>query len=167
MKTFFALTAFVFTAFIIATSNARALDIRRIEIVEYGIYTVDKKSCSRDAQGIERCDRSNVRHAATTWNVPAQIGVEFGLLYRVAGAPNGSPISVKRVWRLPEPGFRSPSADKPVHSLDREDVTKIGDTVFVSYGFDDTWELVPGPWILEFWYGDRKLDERRFVITRP
>jgi hypothetical protein len=96
-----------------------------------------------------------------------QIGVEFGLRYRIVGAPKGAKISVKRDWRLPEPGFRPPSADQPILRLDRVDETKIGDTVYVSYAFDDPWELVPGPWTIEFWYGDRKLDERQFMVSKP
>jgi hypothetical protein len=157
----------VIVALLVATSAAKALDVQRLELVEYGIYTADEQSCHRDAEGIKRCSRGNVRHAVTSWTVPAQIGVEFGLRYRIVGTPKGAKVSVKRDWRLPEPGFRSPSADTPILRLDRVDETKIGDTVYVSYAFDDPWELVPGPWTIEFWYGDRKLDERQFMVSKP
>ncbi len=156
--------AAVIGAWLLATSAAAVADVQRIEIVEYGIYTADKTACKRDDQGIERCQRSKVRHAATTWNIPAQIGVEFGLRYRVVGAPNGERVSVKRIWVLPGPGFRPPQPARPIRRLERIDEATIGGTTFVSYGFDDRWELVPGPWILEFWYEGRKLDEKRFII---
>jgi Domain of unknown function (DUF3859) len=152
---------------LLASSSAWAQDVQRIEIVEHGIYTADKSSCNRDAQGIERCERSNIRHAATTWNVPAQLGVEFGLRYRVVGAPKGSKISVKRNWLIPEPGFRAPNASQPIRRLERSDDAVIGEATLVTYGFDDPWELVPGPWVIEFWYGNRKVGEQRFTIGKP
>src|SRR5437868_5385476 len=96
--------AYAVAGWLLAMSSAHALDVQRIEIVEYGIYTVDKASCERDAQGIERCERRNPRHAVSTWTVPAQLGVEFGLRYRIVGAPKGDTVTMKRVWRLPEPG---------------------------------------------------------------
>lgn len=71
--------------------------------------------------------------------------------------PIGSQVDIKRVWLLPPPGFRSPSAAKPIERLERIDRTVIGQSTFVSYGFDDRWELVPGPWILEFWYKGQKI----------
>ena len=145
---------------------AQTSHIDRIDVVEYGIYTADKTNCHRDAQGIERCDRSNVRHAATTLTVPAQIGVEFGLRYRVVGTPVGSPIKVKRVWLLPTPGFMEPGANAPIRRLERVDTTTRGATVFAEYGFDDPWELVPGPWILEFWDGNRKVFTQTFTVVK-
>jgi len=149
-----------------AAGQAQSAQIQRIDIVEYGIYTADKRDCHRDAQGVERCDRSNVRHATTTWTVPAQLGVEFGLKYRVIGAPNGAQVTLKRDWLLPEPGFHPPSPKEPIHRLERTDITAIGNTVFVSYGFDDPWELVPGPWVLEIWDGGRKIVSRTFTVVK-
>jgi len=151
---------------LLTISFASAQKIQGIEVTEYGIYAVAKGACKRDAQGIERCDRKNIRHAATTWTVPANIGVEFGLRYRVIGVSNGEKIAIKRVWLLPSPGFRPPSGQAIDH-LDRVDNTKIGDTAFVSYGFDDSWELVPGTWTIRFYYGDRLLGERQFNIVKP
>lgn len=145
---------------------AQAARIERIEVLEYGIYTTDKTNCRRDEQGIERCSRSNIRHAASTWTIPAQLGVEFGLLYRAIGSPPGTRVTVQRAWLLPPPGFRPPVPKPPVSRLDREDILALGDTVLVTYGFDDSWELVPGPWTLEFWYAGRRLGAQTFTITK-
>ena len=43
----------------------------------------------------------------------------------------------------------------------------VGDTNFVSYGFDDAWEVVPGTWVLEFWVGDSKIGEQSFTVVKP
>jgi hypothetical protein len=144
---------------------AQTAQIQRVDIVEYGIYTVNETNCRRDAEGIERCERSDVRHAAATWTIPAQHGVEFGLKYRVVGAPKGAHVALKRDWLLPGSGFLAPGKP-PLKRLDRVDNVAIGDTNYVSYGFDDPWELVPGPWILEIWDGDRKLTSQTFTVVK-
>ena len=149
----------------VSGASAQAARIERVDIVEYGIYTVNEANCHRDDQGIQRCDRSDVRHAATTWTIPAQHGVEFGLKYRVVGAPKHAQVTLKRDWLLPPPGFLAPN--KPaVTRLDRTDTVSVGDVTYVSYGFDDPWELVPGPWILEIWDGHRKLTSQTFTVVK-
>ncbi|HEY7991493.1 MAG TPA: DUF3859 domain-containing protein [Stellaceae bacterium] len=158
-------TSLLLLLFVSASAYAQTPQIERIDTVEYGIYTADKTSCKRDAEGIQRCGRSNLRHAETTSTVPAQLGVEFGLRYRVVGNPNGAPVQIKRIWRLPTPGFRQPGK-AAIHHLERVDDTTVGGTLYVSYGFDDPWELIPGPWVLEFWYGDRKLLSHTFTVVR-
>jgi uncharacterized protein DUF3859 len=157
--------AFVLSAVGAASGLAQTPQIQRIDIVEYGIYTVNETNCRRDDQGIERCDRSDVHHAATTWTIPAQHGVEFGLKYRVVGSPKGLGVALKRDWLLPDPGFLEPGK-QPIKRIDRADKVAIGDTTYVSYGFDDPWELVPGPWILEIWYGGRKLTSQTFSVVK-
>lgn len=147
------------------SASAQSAKIQRIDIVEYGLYTVNETNCRRDDQGIDRCERSDVHHAATTWTIPAQQGVEFGLIYHVVGTPKGASVALKRDWLLPNPGFLEPGKP-PLKRIDRTDNVVIGDTTYVSYGFDDPWELVPGPWILEIWSGDRKLTSQTFTIVK-
>jgi len=102
-----------------ASAYAQTLQIERIDVLEHGIYTADESNCSRDAQGILTCVRSNVRLAAATWTIPAQHGVHFGLRFRVIGVPNGTPISLKRVLIYPPAGLhpraphRRSAAGKP------------------------------------------------------
>lgn len=155
-----------YIALLLSVSLANAQHVTGIDVTEYGIYAVEKTACKRDAQGIERCDRSDIRHAASTWTVPASIGTEFGLRYRVLGTPAGAKLTIKRVWLLPKPGFRPPSAPAIDH-LDRFDSVAIGNDTLVTYGFDDPWELLPGPWIIKFYYGDRLLGERQFKMVKP
>ncbi len=38
--------------------------------------------------------------------------------------------------------------------------------LLVTYGFDDAWELVPGPWRVQFFYGERLLGERTFTVVK-
>jgi hypothetical protein len=147
-------------------ADAQTPRIDRIDVVDYGIYTVQEQNCKRDEQGIQRCDRADVRHAVTTLKVPAQPGIQFGMRYRVVGAPVGAPVTIKRVWLLPAPGFVQPGKE-PIHRLERADATTVGATLLAQYGFDDPWELIPGAWTQEFWNGDRKLLTRTFTVVKP
>lgn len=137
----------------------------RIDVVEYGIYSVAKTNCKRDEQSIERCDRGDIRHVSTTWTIPARHEVEFGLKYRIIGGPKQGTLKLKRLWLLPGAGFLPPGKE-PIKQLVRFDLIPAGGVVLASYGFDDTWELVPGPWIMEIWDGDTKLFSHAFNVVK-
>ena len=138
----------------------------RVEITEYGIYTADEQGCTRDEQGIQRCDRTNIRHATTTLTVPAQRGVQFGVKFRVFGSPDGAEVLVRRIWLLPDLGLQSPRASEPIRRIVRQDSVTVGAESFTSYIFDDPWELVPGNWTLEYWQGDHKLLSETFTVVK-
>jgi hypothetical protein len=149
-----------------ASAFAQAQKIERIDILEYGLYTADEKSCHRDDLGIQRCERTNVRHAATTLTVPAQHGVQIGIRFKAVGAPDGATVNVKRVWVFPPAGLNSPASKEPLLRLYRDDKVTIGKSGFTSYILDDPWELVPGTWTLEYWIGDRKLLSKSFTVVQ-
>jgi hypothetical protein len=139
---------------------------QKLEIVEAGTYAVEKGNCARDWRGILMCDRLGLRLQHTTSQVPAAINVEFGVRYRVSGVAAGKPVAIRRVWRLPAPGFLPP--DKPaVQVMERFDRLHGDYVIDATYGFDDEWELVTGDWVLEFWHGQDKLGEQTFTVMRP
>jgi len=137
----------------------------RIDLLEHGIYSVAKTNCHRDEQSIERCDRGDMRHVSTTWTIPARHEVEFGLKYRVTGGPKQGTLTLKRLWLLPGSGFLPPGKE-PIKQLVRFDKVPTGGVVLASYGFDDPWELVTGPWTLEIWDGDNKLFSQTFKVVK-
>lgn len=143
------------------------VQVRSVEIVEYGIYTADLQSSKRDSQGIKQSVSTNFRRAATTTVVPAQTGVRFGIEYKVVGAPGGSAISLKKVMIFPSAGLRSPAVSQPIFRNETTTTSKIGEISYTGYRLDDPWELVPGPWTIQLWYGDRKLAEKKFTVAAP
>lgn len=149
-----------------AGAYAQTPQIDRIDVVEYGIYTSDSQDCSRDNQGVLHCTATNVRLAASTTTIPAQLGVRFGVRFRVAGTPDGASITLKRVWICPPPGLRSPNASQPILRMEDQYPTTIGATRYTEYRFDDPWELVPGTWTLEMWDGNRRLLSQSFTVVR-
>ena len=141
--------------------------VRGIEIVQYGIYTADLQSSKRDVQGVKQSISTNFRLAATTTTVPAQLGLRFGIEYKVVGAPSGKTVSLKSVMVYPAVGLRSPAVSQPIFRNETTVTPKIGKITYEGYRFDDEWELVPGPWTIQLWYGDRKLAEKTFTVTAP
>jgi hypothetical protein len=139
---------------------------QKLEIIEAGTYAVEKGNCARDLRGILICERIELRLQHATSQVPAAINVEFGVRYRVTGVTPGKPVAIRRVWRLPEPGFLPPN--KPaIQIMERFDRLHGDYAIDATYGFDDEWELVTGDWVLEFWHGQDKLGEQTFTVLRP
>jgi hypothetical protein len=50
-------------------------------------------------------------------------------------------------------------------TFDHDIAVQIGSVSYIGYGFDHDWELVPGPWVLELWYGSRKLATHTFNVV--
>jgi hypothetical protein len=117
-----------------APMRAQAPAVDRIDIVEYGTYTVDRRVQGRDARGINQATATNVQHATTTKEIPARIGTTFGLRYKIIGKPDEAPITLRRI--------------------------------VVFYTLEDSFELVPGIWVIEIWYGNRKLASQSFTVSK-
>jgi hypothetical protein len=50
-------------------------------------------------------------------------------------------------------------------SFERSLPLRIGEISYTDYTFDAPWELVPGPWKIQFWLGDRKPAEQDFNVV--
>ena len=157
----------IVACFVLLTTCPAWAQVRGVEIVAYGIYTADLQSSKRDSQGIKQSISTNFRRAATTTTVPAQLGVRFGIEYKVVGAPSGKSVSLKKVMVFPPAGLRSPAVSQPILRNETTTTSKIGETTYTGYRLDDPWELVPGPWAIQLWSGDRMLAEKKFTLAIP
>jgi hypothetical protein len=144
---------------------AQTPQIDRIEVTEYGIYTVDREIQGRDALGINKAAASNVRHAATIRTIPAQIGPTFGFRYKVIGKPNDAPVDLRQVVIFPSPGLTPSASSKPIAQDEFVLHTRVGQTSYASYTLEDGFELVPGTWVIEIWHGNRKLATQSFDVV--
>jgi hypothetical protein len=141
--------------------------VSAVEIVAFGIYTADLQSAKRDSQGVLQNVSANYRRVEATTKIPAQIGVRFGFEYKIIGTPVGKAVSLHKVVAFPQTGLRSPAVAQPIRHSDTTVESKIDETSYTGYRFDDPWELVPGPWRIELWDGDRKVAEQAFSVTAP
>ncbi|MEO8667519.1 MAG: DUF3859 domain-containing protein [Bauldia sp.] len=142
--------------------------IDRIDIVDKGIYTIETGQQTQDT-GTPTGEITAVetaRNVEATTSIAARVGLEFGLRYLIVGAPAGDEISLDFVILYPEPGLRDPQEEVPVKQSRYSRQKKIGDTLYLGYGFDNDWEIVPGTWTFQIWDKDRKLAEQSFTVGR-
>ena len=161
-----------FLLFLLAFANgdvgAQALQIERIEVEDYGIYTASLIRAERNDKGILQSKIGNVQLVEKTHTVPAKLGVRFGFRFVVVGAPANAKVTLRKITHFP-PGGLQPPAPREALSRSESTITRNigGEVSYTGYAFDDPWELVPGPWTIELWYGDRKLVSEGFTIFKP
>lgn len=150
-------------------AHTQASRVDRIEIVEYGIFQRQVRSRAADpnSPGGEALTVGSVRLIQSTTTIPARIGTAFGFRYRVIGQPAGSQVALKIVSHFPPPGFVN-STTKQMQLRYEQSVTKlIGDVVYTGWVLDEPSDLIAGKWIIEIWYGNRKLVEQHFTAVKP
>ena len=153
-------------AFVICAAAVQAQQVTSIDVTEYGLYTLNVTSKQQQATGVSHNTVSDVRHAATTRTVPAQIGVRFGFRYRVNGNPQGQRVELKKVTIFPAPGLKSPKSAQPLQKSEYTIVRQTGAVSYTGYGLEDAWEVVPGKWTIQIWQDNRKLTEQVFNVVK-
>ncbi len=153
-----------------AALPASAADLRvdRIDIVDTGIYTValGEETADPDAPAGTIAAVTTVENTAKTTTIAARVGLEFGLQYVVVGAPAGADVSLDIVITYPPPGLVDPEDPEPLLESRFSRVKPIGDTVYLGFGFENDWEIVPGTWTFAISYDGRQLAEQSFTVTR-
>jgi hypothetical protein len=148
--------------------EARAQQVERVEIVEWGIYRTDNLGDipnPRSPAGKSYL-AANIRLQHTTTTIPALVGLTLGFRYKVVGSPLGARVDLRYVIRFPRQGLTNPASGKTFASTQLDSPTIVGGIRFEGYTFDYDWEVETGPWTLEIWHGDRKLAEKTFMVTR-
>jgi hypothetical protein len=145
---------------------AQPARIERIVIVEAGLLEarkIDTLPTPGTASGKTSVLDSVVFYESSR-RVPARLGVQFGVRYRIVGAPAGEDTTIRTTWLVPEPGMRNPLTGAVTRVDTADEKVTIGSDRLAGYGFSQAWEIVPGQWTLEFWAGDRKLNSITFTI---
>jgi len=140
--------------------------IERVEIVEAGLLEarkIDSVATPGTASGKTSVLDSIVFYELSR-QVPARLGMQFGARYRIVGAPDGETTSIRTRWVVPAPGMRNPVTGAITHVDEAEENVTIGTDRLAGYKFGQEWEVVRGPWILEFWANGRKLNSVTFTV---
>jgi hypothetical protein len=159
-------------ALTIATSlSIHAEDVRvlRVNVVEFGIYELGKTIAAphpnMEAGQISPAGEQKLVEVTTT--IRAKIGLSFGVRFVLIGSPQGQGVHLTYVTRFPAPGATNPTTGTVHDKSEFLWPTTIGKNTARSYRFDESWELLPGKWSLEFWYEGRKLGEQTFTVVLP
>ena len=154
---------------LVARAPARDVRVDRIDVLRAGIYqaTVAREVPDKSLVSGSRNEVMNPNLQGVGNTVPAKLGIKFGFEYRIVGEPQDAPVPIKVVTVFPTGGIRNPETGETIY---REEVVRerlIGRMSGKGYGFDHTWELVPGPWRFELWYSGRKLADESFTVVAP
>jgi hypothetical protein len=102
---------------------------------------------------------------ATT--MEARKGLNFGFQYRLVGSPEGAKVAIRKVTIFPAPGVRNPKTGEVLTRDDYIEMNTVGQPLLKAYSIDNDWEAVPGDWVQQIWFGEQKLAEQTFTLTKP
>jgi hypothetical protein len=161
-----------FLAFLLVTTPLAALaeDVRvdKIDIVDKGIYTVTLGEQTADASTptgvVSAVDK--FKNIEATTDIHGRLGLEFGFQYVIVGAPAGAEVPVDITYTFPAPGLVDPADPKPVLESRITRNKKIGETIYLGYGFENDWEIVPGTWSFAISYQNRELAKQSFTVSK-
>jgi Domain of unknown function (DUF3859) len=146
---------------------AQKLNVDRIDIVTFGIFSPGKITQQEARPGTNGITlREGRKLLSQTETVPGVVGTTFGIQYVVRGAPKGQNVKLTYITRFPSSGMVNGKGEKLAKSQFDWDDT-IGKTAIRTYTLDNPWEIVPGDWTMEFYYEGRKIGEKRFTVTAP
>ncbi|VAW63839.1 hypothetical protein MNBD_GAMMA11-1589 [hydrothermal vent metagenome] len=144
-------------------------------ILQYGIYErvrggrivdSEKTTTGKAVSGV------TIQQVEQTERVPAEKDVYFSYQYRLSGiesnsgAKNGV-INLKRVLTHP-PIILPDGRTKTGSEYMIRGTVKRGEVfAFDGYAFNESYELVEGPWVFQIWYKGTKLVEQTFISYMP
>jgi hypothetical protein len=160
----------MFAMLLLAPTLAAAEEVRidRIEIVDSGVYAIEAGAATPDPNTPtgEVTAVETARNIEATTQIEARLGLEFGFRYTIVGEPAGGEATLDFVILYPDPGIRDPGEPSPLRESRYSRAKKVGETIYLGYGFENDWEIVPGAWTFQIWQGSRKLAEQSFRVTR-
>ena len=160
--------AFLLMALVVVANIAAAepVKIERIDVVDSGIYVVETGEATPDADTPtgEITSQISVENIEQTQTIPGRLGLEFGFQYIVVGSPALGDADLQFVHIYPDEGLKAPDRPEPLLQSAYQRTKKIGETVYLGYGFENEWEIVPGMWIFQIWHDGKKLAEQSFTI---
>lgn len=147
---------------------AQEARLDRVDVDEYGIYGGKTESAvpapDSPAGKIERLDQMHL--SASTRAIPGQRGVRFGYHFKVVGSPPGAVVPLRMVTIFPGGGLRDPKAQQAQRQSEYVAGVPIGEGRYGGYTMSEDWEVVPGIWTFQIWYGDKKMAEQHFMVTK-
>jgi len=150
---------------------AQKASVERIEILQAGLYTANvvRRDASPGTASGNTAITEGTNFYLQTTQVPARLGIRFGVEYRLIGSPEGERVQLRSVWRIPAPGITNPANGNTYRQSPRDFEALVGSRRTQGYGFDQAWEIVSGDWVYEIWDGSRLLMSKAFTVltNRP
>lgn len=142
--------------------------VRVAEITAFGTFEEYGKKFERGYSSTEPATDSlaYVRFFDFSHEIPGKVGISFGIQYVIHSTPKGSPIRVTGVIVYPGNGLITPEG--AVYNRSEETMlVNLGEKNFYGFGFDQTWEIVPGKWIFQIMYNNAVLVQKTLIVLEP
>lgn len=143
-----------------------ATEVRGIDVVEFGIFKLDKvgeRESKNTTSGSFNVTKEE-RLIKGTDKVVATVGTHFGFRFKLNGLPEGQKVLLQ--GRVLHPQISNPETQK-MSIIDSWEIEEtIGHTNYIGWSFDHDWEIVPGKWTIQLFYGSKKLAEKIFKVRR-
>ena len=151
---------------VLVAGPAVAADVAGLEIVEAGLYHARMTGHAPAPKAVNGQTQTivDVDFYSATSKVPARQGIRFGTRFRVVGSPPQTLVTLKSVWRIPEPGIENPESGVVYRQSIAEFLTTTGSVFMRGFNFAHAWQIRCGDWIQEVWFGERKLLSQTFTV---
>jgi Domain of unknown function (DUF3859) len=142
-----------------------------VTITNVGTYTAESKSApARSGQQSPTSTIGTVRDwrfTSDSHDVLGKVGTQFGLEFRIDGAPPGEDVTLYLALVFPPQGIRNPNTGEMMHTARIAFPNmKIGARCVLGYGFDNDWEIAPGLWTMQIWYRNEMLAGESFTVEK-
>jgi hypothetical protein len=161
---------YLLLAFCLAAWSAPSLSasIDRVDVTAYGLASGSQGVREgTSSNGIEHWRTDDIKVVAATTRIPACLGIRFGIVFSTVGAFDGTPVTIRQIYRFPRSGLHRPGLSSPIYDSYFDRGLTPGMTYGLWYQFDHPWEIVPGDWTFEVRDGDRVLASKTFAVVAP
>ncbi|MDP3848128.1 MAG: DUF3859 domain-containing protein [Pseudomonas sp.] len=125
--------------------------------VEYGIFNSEYQ----DFQPGERVLTHTNQTIETTTNIPAKLGMKFGMRYSLTGKiAKDQPLTLLYLT----PGVTTPDGLRHDKFVVEQTLLANSPQDLMAFEFTENYEMVPGEWHFMVFQGDRLLAEQRFNV---
>ena len=148
-----------------SASQSEEHRVDRVSVLERGIFQASTSGLPGTHSNFGPVTKvQDVSLLQSTTTIPARKSLRFGLRYVLTGAPVGAPVEIRLVTRFPETGLRDPVSGVRHYQSEYTIRGTIGAPAYREFLFDQSWEIVSGEWVFEFWQAGRKIGMQTFCV---
>lgn len=132
-------------------------DVQLAGVAEYGIFTSSQQSFEPGERVISRTNQA----IETTSNIPAKLGIKFGMRYSLIGkSATDTPLTLLYLT----PGVITPDGKRHDKFVVEQAMLQNSEQDLMAFEFSESYELVPGEWHFMVFQEDRLLAQQRFTV---
>ena len=136
--------AVIFVVSGLSFAQAQTPRIDRLDNVRPGVVSLGevKKVTDNNISTGERFEGGAPKIVSVSKNISIKVGTVFGVQVHIIGKPAGANVSIRIIWRYPEPGIKSPTTGTTKFSDEYTDSRPIGASPVFYWKLGDEWVLV-------------------------